>query len=64
MNKKTKISVTISTNVVEKTRDFIYWNKPYSFAGLIEALLENFIKEIELVDPIKPRENELTPGRK
>ena len=64
MNKKTKITVTISTDVVQKARDFIYWNKPFSFAGLVEALLENFVKEVESVDPIKPREKELTAGRK
>lgn len=55
---KSSLHIFIDKDILEKSRDMVYWKPGYTLAQYIEELLDKKIKEYELKHgPIDPAED-------
>lgn len=61
---RTRITVQISEEVIERVKDCVYWNR-LTVAQFVEEALEAALKEAEKENgkPFAKRRSELKPGR-
>ncbi|MCC2643774.1 MAG: hypothetical protein K0S45_4187 [Nitrospira sp.] len=64
-DKRQRMTVSLSTDLLERVRDAAYWTPGSTMAGLISSAIEDLIKNLESQNgrPFSPRLQDLKPGR-
>jgi len=62
---RSRLTVKISTEVIERARDLAYWDPEWTMAGLVEHGLETELNRFDRKrgEPYPPRQGELKRGR-
>jgi len=62
---RSRLTVKISTEVIERARDLAYWDPEWTVAGLVEHGLETELNRFDRKrgEPYPPRKGELKRGR-
>lgn len=63
--KRQRMTVSLPTDLLERTRDAAYWTSGTTMAGLISSAIEEFLHNLEIQNgrPFSPRLHNLRPGR-
>lgn len=61
--KKQRITVQISTNVIERIKNAVYWTPGLTLAALAEQALMRAVDRLEKEKPFPQRKQELKTGR-
>lgn len=62
MKAKKLMSVRIDADLLEKTRDLVYWTPGTTISGIVEQLLFSLIESFERGESIKKRNGNLCRG--
>lgn len=62
-NRKVKVTLALSAQVIERMRTVVYWTSSLTFAGLAESAIESKLKKIEKGRRFRTRKGKIRVGR-
>ncbi len=62
---RTKLTVKLPTDLIERLRNGVYWTPGVTVAGLTASALSQYLDQMEIDrgEPFPPRQEELKTGR-
>lgn len=62
-NQKTRITLSLSTMLVERMRNVVYWTPTITLAGLVRSAIESKLKKLEKGRRFRARKGKIRVGR-
>lgn len=62
-DRKEKVTLALSAQVIERMRTVVYWTSSLTFAGLAESAIESTLKKLEKGRRFRTRKGKIRVGR-